>query len=221
MSRPILVSIEGNIGSGKSTLLAQLKERNPSWRFIDEPVSSWLQFKDASGKSLLELFYEDKRRWAFTFQNTALLTRLENTVGAVEDWKRETFDYAQPQVFITERCVDTDANVFAKLLAAEGDMTKVEVDLYQRWFHAFASTSLRPSAYIYVDTPPEVCSLRIKKRNRDGESNIPDEYLRKLYDAHEEWLGSSENILRFNNYTSVPNAISDVEGFIGKLAALK
>ena len=75
---PVLISIEGNIGSGKSTLLKKLRERHANWNFIDEPVESWMSLRHSNGKSLLELFYEDKHRWAYTFQNTAILTRIIN-----------------------------------------------------------------------------------------------------------------------------------------------
>lgn len=219
MSRPILISIEGNIGSGKSTLLQQLKERNPHWRFVDEPVTSWLQFKDETGKSLLELFYEDKLRWAYTFQNTALLTRLEATRGAVEEWLHDTQKRAgdapqQPQIFLTERCVDTDYNIFAKLMGVSGDMNHLEMDLYHRWFHAFAATSLRPSAYVYVNTPAEICVHRITRRGREGEATIPLSYLKDLEQAHETWLAPHASVFRYDNFTSVPHSVADVEEFV-------
>jgi deoxyadenosine/deoxycytidine kinase len=221
MSRPILISIEGNIGSGKSTLLAQLKDRNPHWRFVDEPVSSWLQFKDADGKSLLELFYADKKRWAYTFQNTALLTRLEATRGAVEQWLHETQKNngapQGPQVFLTERCVDTDYNIFAKLMTAGGDMNSMETDLYHRWFHAFGATSLRPSAYIYVNTPAELCVHRIARRGREGEGAIPLDYLKDLEEAHESWLAPHASVFRYDNYTSLPHSAADVERFVASV----
>lgn len=214
MSRPILVSIEGNIGSGKSTLLTELKKRNPQWRFVDEPVGSWMQFKDERGVSLLGNFYEDKRRWAYTFQTTALLTRLDATAAAVEDWRRDALDLTKPQIFITERCVDTDYNIFAKLMATAGDMNAMETDLYHRWFHTFACTSLRPSAYVYVDTPPEICERRIAARARDGEGGIPLDYLRDLHGAHDNWLHSKSPAFMYDNYTHVRHTVADVEAFL-------
>jgi deoxyadenosine/deoxycytidine kinase len=36
--------------------------------WVEEPVAEWLTLKNAEGKSLLALFYEDKRRWAYSFQ---------------------------------------------------------------------------------------------------------------------------------------------------------
>lgn len=218
MSRPILVSIEGNIGSGKTTLVAELKKRNPTWRFVDEPVGSWMSFKDERGISLLGNFYEDKRRWAYTFQTTALLTRLDATQKAVEEWRHDALDTKTPQVFITERCVDTDFNVFAKLMSKSGDMNEMETDLYNKWFHVFASTSLRPTAYIHVDTPAEICEHRIKRRARSGEESIPLAYLRDLEHAHKEWLSPKDSVFSYDNYTNLAHTVSDVEDFIHALS---
>ncbi len=66
---PIVISLDGNIGAGKSTLLAACRAaglEGVDW--VEEPVAEWLTLKNAEGKSLLALFYEDKRRWAYSFQ---------------------------------------------------------------------------------------------------------------------------------------------------------
>ena len=41
-------------------------------------------------------------------------------------------------------------------------------------------------------TEPKTCNLRIKSRNRDGESNIPMEYLNDLHNSHESWLNNTD-----------------------------
>ena len=212
---PILISIEGNIGSGKSTLLRQLRERNPTWHFIDEPVDSWMGLKDAGGQSLLELFYSNTPRWAYTCQNTALLTRLLNTANAIEAWRSG----GQPghPIFITERCVNTDKNVFAKLLAEDGTMTSLEHTLYQKWFDAFALKTHQPAAYIHVDTPVTVCDERIHQRAREGEERIPVAYLDRLDSAHVQWLQDEalgKPMMRYDNVSAEPTTVESVEKFI-------
>ena len=69
-TKPILVSLEGNIGAGrflqngtinitvtsvfvctgKSTLLAHLKVKKPDWIFIDEPLNFWTSVVNDDGK---------------------------------------------------------------------------------------------------------------------------------------------------------------------------
>jgi deoxyadenosine/deoxycytidine kinase len=219
MAEPILISIEGNIGSGKSTLFQALQARNPDWHYIQEPVDSWMGMKDDAGESLLSKFYRDKRRWSYTFQNTALLTRILSIQDKVQRWK-EGGRKGSP-VFVTERCVQTDANVFAKLLRDDGEIDGLEWMLYQQWYKVFGSQALAPAAYIHVDTPVTVCHERIARRARPGEvggaSLIPIEYLDKLDTAHFRWLRAyemREPVLRYDNASKDPTPLESVEEFI-------
>jgi len=138
---PILVSIEGNIGAGKTTLLAGLQAASPDWTFIEEPVGLWTSFRDEEGHSLLELFYGDRRRWSYTFQNCALLTRFQNIEAAIATGAAAAAGAAasgvsggcKRPVFVSERCLSTDYEVFTKMLRAEGSMDSLEFGLYERW----------------------------------------------------------------------------------------
>ena len=83
MSSPTILAIEGNIGAGKSTLLRYIREHYPKIVLIDEPVDIWETMKTPDGKNIIQHFYGDMKRWAYTFQNTALLTRIENIQRAM------------------------------------------------------------------------------------------------------------------------------------------
>jgi len=214
MPSPIIISLEGNIGAGKSTLLEQLKMSHPEWTFVDEPVDEWMSMKDNSGVSLLQRYYDDQRRWAYTFQNTALLSRAASLARIVNE-------APGPAVFIVERSTDADKNVFAKMLAADGSMTRLEYDLYDKW-HAFVSTTTpQVSAYIHLDTPVTVCHQRILQRARAGET-IEVDYLDRLDSYHFAWLRSpsfEKPVLRFDTYSSPKeqSTVKDVEEFVASL----
>ena len=77
-NKPIIISVDGNIGSGKSTLIKILRNRMKDYIFVDEPVKEWTQVTDDNNKNLLAHFYENKERWAYTFQNYAFITRSRN-----------------------------------------------------------------------------------------------------------------------------------------------
>jgi deoxyadenosine/deoxycytidine kinase len=79
----IILSLDGNIGSGKTTLLNHIRTYLHDIHVVDEPVGQWTELHDKEGKNLLELFYQDKKRWSYTFQNCALLTRLTNIKDAI------------------------------------------------------------------------------------------------------------------------------------------
>ena len=57
--------IEGNVGSGKSTFLKLLQEKGH--QIILEPVNEWCNLFNKNGKNLLEEFYGNQERYAYTF----------------------------------------------------------------------------------------------------------------------------------------------------------
>ena len=68
-SRPRIITLEGNIGAGKSTFLDKLKTKYASRNdvlFLQEPVDTWSQIQQ-NGKTLLELFYENQKKYSFQF----------------------------------------------------------------------------------------------------------------------------------------------------------
>ena len=66
--------IEGNIGAGKSTFLQLLKNSLPHLEVIFEPVNVWHTAEH--GKSLLQNFYTDTKRWAYTMESFTLINRI-------------------------------------------------------------------------------------------------------------------------------------------------
>jgi deoxycitidine kinase len=224
----ILVSIEGNIGAGKSTLLSSLRDANPDWTFIEEPVGVWSNLENEEGQALLELFYADRRRWSYTFQNCALLTRFQNIEASIADRSMHTslrgvHSQRAATVFITERCLDTDYEVFTKMLHEEGSIDKLEMDLYLRWFSQLQQDATPLAGLVMVDSTPDECLQRIRSRARGGEGGISLEYLQQLDAQHEKWLQSGQHpFLRIPNGSgagAVETGVRQVQEFIRDLVA--
>ena len=184
----IIISLDGNIGAGKSTLLAEIRKSIPELHVVDEPVGQWTALKNESGKNLLELFYEDKRRWAYTFQNCAILTRLKNIKEAVEELDNNG---KGPQVILTERSVLTDKYVFAQMLRDSGDIDQMEWELYDSWFTIF-SKQHQVNGIVYLSTSSTTSKERIHIRNRQGEDRIHLDYLDALDRQHKSWIESTD-----------------------------
>lgn len=203
----MIISIEGNIGSGKSTLLNLLKEKySDKVIFVDEPVSEWNEVKD-SDKSVLELFYQDKKTYSFTFQVLAYITRLKKILDAIELDNEKTI--------ICERSIFTDKYIFAKMLYQQKYISEIEWKTYNYWFDTFKEKT-KLDTIIYVKTEPETCLGRIKERNRDGETNISIEYLKHCHDLHQEWLeNNSLNVIVFDGNNEL-NKI-DKDDYINQL----
>ena len=177
-----IISVEGSIGSGKSTLLKRLKDilkESNNIIFLQEPVDEWETIKDKNGITILQKFYEDQEKYSFAFQMMAYISRLSLLKRTIEE---------NPlKIIITERCLNTDRYVFAKMLYDSGKIEDIEYSIYLKWFDHFSNLQ-KTQKVIYLKTKPQVCFERISKRNRDGESNIPLDYLENCHNYHEEMI---------------------------------
>jgi deoxyadenosine/deoxycytidine kinase len=174
---PRVISLEGNIGAGKSTFL-KLVERALVAQTIFEPHEKW---QYVGGENLLERFYADGHRWAYTFQTYAFVTRV-----------MEQEAHARKSLFplqILERSVFSDRYCFAKNAFEQGLMNALEWKLYQEWFSWLVEGYVaQPAGFIYLRTSPDICYERLKKRNRSEERNVTIEYLNTIHIKHEHWL---------------------------------
>lgn len=182
-----IVSIEGNIGSGKSTILKVLKDyfnENENIIFLQEPIDEWEQIRDKNNVSILVKFYENQEKYSFAFQMMAYISRLSLL--------KKTIEKNPNSIIITERCLNTDRYVFAKMLYDSGKLEDVEYQIYLKWFDHFIEIK-KIQKVVYLKTEPNVCYFRISKRNRDGESNISLEYLEDCHRYHEDMIDMTSN----------------------------
>jgi deoxyadenosine/deoxycytidine kinase len=175
------IIVEGNIGAGKTTYLKLLKEFTDEELDVNiEPLAMWKEL------GLLEAFYNDQKRWAYTFQSTAFVTRF-----AVA---------AQPRVNpkgvrVLERSVFADNKCFAATQYEVGNMNDMEWHAYSMWYEVMTQKFPDILAFdkiIYLRATPETCLRRIKTRDRDAESDMDVNYLRALHAKYEAWLMSPE-----------------------------
>lgn len=188
----IIVSIEGNIGSGKSTLLANLREtykNDANIVFLKEPVDEWEKIKDENGITILEKFYADQEKYSFSFQMMAYVSRLK---VLRDELKNIQFSENKKTIIITERSLHTDKMVFAKMLYDSGKIEYINYQIYLSWFDTF-SEEFPVHKIVYVKTCPEKCYSRVHKRSRDGEENIPLDYLINCSKYHNDMLDMSSS----------------------------
>jgi len=184
MTRPLLISIEGNIGAGKTTILKMITDMYSTSQdkivFLKEPVELWYNIKDESGKTMLENFYENPKKNAFAFQIMACVTRTSIIKNAMNENKN-------CEIVLCERSIEADSKIFAKMLYDDGLMSKMEHSIYMLLYNEnIADYSV--DGIIYISTNPDKCHERVQKRNREGESNIAMDYLVKCDKYHMDWL---------------------------------
>lgn len=207
---PIILSIEGNIGAGKSTLLTYMKKNltevdDVPIVYVDEPVEEWETIRSEDGKTMLELFYADPKRYAFSFQMMAYISRLANLSHVVK--------HNPHAIIVTERSLLTDYHIFAKMLHESNEITLEEYTIYCKWFKHFNTYEM--SGIIYLKCSPEKALEHCGKRNRPGE-NLSLEYLQKLQHKHEEWLSSEQDvdIIEVQTDTDIEEILYDIETFM-------
>ena len=182
MTKPLIISIDGNIGSGKTTLYQSLKDRyknNSNIVFLKEPVGEWEKIMDEDGNTMLQKFYGDQDKYSFSFQMMAFISRFSILRKAIKENPNS--------IIITERCLYTDKYVFAKMLYDNKMMEDVNYQIYCKWFEEF-SQEIQMSKIIYIQTDPEICLERINKRNRTGEDTIELDYLNLCFRYHEDMI---------------------------------
>jgi deoxyadenosine/deoxycytidine kinase len=179
-----MILFEGNIGAGKSTVGKRLRDTGLV-AFIEEPVGAWQRDFD---ENLLDLFYRDGHRWAFTFQLAAFATRAKT-------WT-EVLAMTDHRNVVLERSIYCDRYVFAKNCYQSGLMSKTEWQLYCRlWDWLQSHWCAEPDKIVYLRTPAKVCDVRINERDRTEESGIPLKYLGDLEGLHDEWLLGNPKVI--------------------------
>jgi deoxyguanosine kinase len=195
---PFFLMIEGNIGSGKSTFLNILKKAIPETNSILEPVDQWQTMQN--NENLLDLFYKDMPRWAYTFQTFAFISRIQSLISHKKN-SSSLFHFVERSVYCDRYC-------FAKNLFEQKIMSELEWFLYKEIFLWLVENyAPKPSGFIYLKTDPTISLARIKQRSRNEESNISSDYLFSLHQQHEDWLVHKKNI--DTNIIDVPVLILD------------
>jgi deoxyadenosine/deoxycytidine kinase len=169
----MFVLIEGNIAAGKTTL-GETLAASGQFAFVPEPVERW---QTGFAANLLERFYTNTERWAFTLQIGAFLTRsqmFENPPGH--------------ENILFERSIYCDRHVFAKNLHQHGFMDDTEWALYCHFWDRMSNIVPTPEAIVYLRTPADVCFHRLQVRGRSEEKGVTLEYLQQLEACHDAWL---------------------------------
>lgn len=180
-----IIAIDGNIGTGKSTFIDQLEEKcigRTDIFFLREPVDEWINLKDSSGESILDKYYQEPNKYAFTFQLVVFNTILSSLKKALSN--------TQYNIIICERSIASSRHVFMEMLYEENKVNYFEYKIYDDLFTKDIIDKYYPTEILYLDISTTTCMNRIKKRNREGEQNITQDYLNKCESKYLSWLSS-------------------------------
>jgi len=181
IQRPAIVSIEGIMGSGKTEMinaLSDLYQNSPDVVVLHEPSIAWEQFR-INGKNLLDLSYDDPKRFAFIFQLVfflAIEAQLQNAL----------IQYADKRVIVCERSILSARVVYTELTP---ELDRIRYEVYQTLFLKEGVGDVYPNHIILLDTEPRDCVGRTEKKNWRGEQIITLDYLQRCRRLHMEMKG--------------------------------
>ncbi|MFZ9695287.1 MAG: deoxynucleoside kinase [Chitinophagaceae bacterium] len=168
--KPKHIAIAGNIGAGKTTLTELLSKH---YKWIPH-------FEDVDHNPYLMDFYEDMPRWSFNLQIYFLNSRLQQLVEIQKG----------TETVIQDRTIYEDANIFAPNLHEMGLMSKRDFDNYYHFFQTLKTLVQPPDLLIYLQASVPTLVGQIQKRGREYEENIRLDYLKKLNEYYNKWIGN-------------------------------
>lgn len=163
------IAVAGNIGAGKSSLTGLLA-KHYNWQAFYESVDD---------NPYLQDFYEDMRRWSFNLQIYFLSSRFRHQKEMLNDDVN----------LIQDRTIYEDVEIFAKNLHQMNLMSDRDFVNYEALFNEMSYYLRPPDLLIYLRAQVPTLVKQIQQRGRDYENTIRIEYLERLNNLYEDWIG--------------------------------
>ena len=160
------IAIEGNIGAGKTSLATM----------ISKDFNAKLILERFAENPFLPKFYEDAKRYAFTLEMSFLADRYQQ----ISD------DLSQLDLF--KDFIISDYDIFKSLIFSKITLPEDEFKLYRKLFYLMYKDIAKPELYVYLYQNTARLQENIKKRGREYELNIENEYLDKINSGYLEFL---------------------------------
>lgn len=164
------IAVVGNIGAGKTTLTSLLA-KHLGW----EP-----QYEAVEHNPYLEDFYSDMKRWSFNLQIFFLNSRFQHMLELQKTKKN----------IVQDRTIYEDAYIFAANLHDMELMSTRDFENYSAIFESIINFIQPPDLLVYLKASVPTLVDNIQLRGREYEAGIRLDYLSKLNDKYEKWIGS-------------------------------
>ena len=177
------IVIDGVVGVGKTTLMDLVSENIGYQKFLEPVVDN----------PILDKFYSDRKRYAFTLPIFFPNTRLKIFTDAAKV-KEKT---------IMDRSIYGDV-IFAKLLNNNKEMSDDEFDIYMELLANMLDHIDAPKLMIYLKIDTDNAIKRIENRGRDFEQRVEREYWENLNKEYNDY---------FDNYNLSPLLVIDANKY--------
>ena len=163
-----LLLVAGNIGSGKTSLTERIGER----------LGYRTAYESVSDNPYLSDFYLDMKKWSFHLQVFFLGHRAEQHLELWND----------PRSAIIDRSIYEDAYIFARALNHMGNLSETDYHAYKKVFDLIMKSLPEPDLLVYLKAPVPVLMERIRRRARNMETGISQDYLLLLESFYDDWM---------------------------------
>jgi deoxyguanosine kinase len=160
------ITIEGNIGAGKTTLA----------NILSEKLNARLILEQFADNPFLPKFYESPQQYAFPLELFFMAERFKQLKDMLQT--TDMFQTTTVSDYLFTKC----------LLFAKVNLPEEEFRLYQKLFDIIHQQLVFPDILIYLHTPVQRLQQNIKKRNREYEQNIPDDYLFNIQETYTSYI---------------------------------
>jgi deoxyadenosine/deoxycytidine kinase len=160
------IAVEGNIGAGKTSLV----------KLLGEELKAKIILERFAENPFLSKFYSDPERYSFPVELSFLADR-----------------YYQLKAELSTRNIFSSVLIadyyFSKsLIFASNTLKPDEYNLYRQIYNIIHRHFPLPDLYVYLHVPVDRLLKHIRKRGRDFEQSITEEYLIKLQMKYFEHL---------------------------------
>ncbi|AOT69696.1 deoxynucleoside kinase [Geosporobacter ferrireducens] len=162
-----VICIDGVVGSGKTTL-AELLEKKLNLKLYNELANQDTEI-------LLDKFYRDRHRWAFTMQIHFLNERF-----------RMIKEVHKNRGGLLDRSIFGD-KIFASMLHEDGYMSREEFLTYSTLLDNMLEHTQPPLLMIYLKCSVDKAVENIQKRGRAYELIVPRIYWERPNEKYTQW----------------------------------
>ncbi|AYG00317.1 deoxynucleoside kinase [Lactococcus allomyrinae] len=213
----MLIVLAGTIGAGKSSLAKALGEH----------LQTDVFYEAVDNNPVLDLYYQDPKKYAFLLQIYFLNKRFESIKMAY----REDNNVLDRSIFEDE--------LFLTLNYKNGNVTKTELDIYKELLANMLEElegmpKKRPDLLVYIDVSFDTMLSRISQRGRsfeqiDGQPALR-EYYHQVHGEYPDWFNQydvspklridGDRIDFVNNPEDLNDVLSQIDNELKKLDLL-
>jgi deoxyadenosine/deoxycytidine kinase len=179
-----VIVIDAIVGAGKTTLGETLEKHLG--------IQLYRELNNPDTEELLNKFYADKKRWAFTLQ----IHFLNQRFAQIKEIYRKNGGLLDRSIF--------GDRIFAEMLMEDGYMSKEEFHTYTTLLDNMLEHAQNPSLLVFIKCDVDTAIERIKQRNRGLEGKVERKYWERLHEKYENWC---------DGYDYSPKIVLDVKNF--------